>query len=139
MDRLYNKHNKLSLPTKDELLLLLRDLLLGFGQVFVVIDALDECDDDYHKLFEKVIKVIHKWELPHLHFLVTSRREHDIIINMEELVPTELHLSAELVGSDIISYIHSAVENDVRLKRWSHQIQENIKNALIDGANGIYV
>ncbi|KAF8351875.1 ectomycorrhiza-induced ankyrin-domain/NACHT-domain-containing protein [Amanita rubescens] len=138
MDKLYNKHDKLSLPTKDELLTLLLELLQGFGQTYVVIDALDECDDDYHKLFDTVIKVIHKWELPHFHLLVTSRREQDIIMNMEELVPTELPLSAELVGSDIISYINSAVENDGRLKRWSPEIQQVIKGSLISGANGMF-
>ena len=140
MDRLYNRHDSgLSLPTKDELLTLLMELLQGFGQTYVVIDALDECDDDYQKLFDTVIKVIHKWQLPHFHLLVTSRREQDIIINMEELVPTELHLSAELIGSDIISYINSAVENDGRLKRWSHELQQDIKSALISGASGMYV
>ncbi|KAF8326443.1 ectomycorrhiza-induced ankyrin-domain/NACHT-domain-containing protein [Amanita rubescens] len=138
MDKLYNKHDKLSLPTKDELLTLLMELLQGFGQTYVVIDALDECDDDYHKLFDTVIKVIHKWQLPHFHLLVTSRREQDIIMNMEELVPTELHLSAELVGSDIISYINSAIENDGRLKRWSSEIQQDIKDSLISGANGMF-
>jgi hypothetical protein len=139
MDKLYNKHDKLSLPTKDELLTLLMELLQGFGETYVVIDALDECDDDYHKLFDTVIKVIHKWQLPHFHLLVTSRREQDIVMNMEELDPTELYLSAELVGSDIISYINSAVENDGRLKRWSPEIQHVIKNSLISGANGMHV
>ena len=139
MDRLYSKHDNLSLPTKDELLTLLMELLQGFEQAYVVIDALDECDDDYQKLFDQLIKVIHKWKLPYFHLLVTSRREQDIIINMEELVPTELHLSAELVSSDIISYIDSAVENDGRLRRWSHEIQQDIKKALIRGANGMYV
>ncbi|KAF8326451.1 ankyrin repeat-containing domain protein [Amanita rubescens] len=138
MNKLYHKHDKLSLPTKDELLSLLMELLQGFEQTYVVIDALDECDDDYCKLFDTVIKVIHKWKLPHFHLLVTSRRERDIIMNMEELVPTELHLSAELVGSDIISYINSAVENDSGLKRWSPEIQGVIKNSLISGANGMF-
>jgi len=135
MDRLYNKHDKLSLPTKNELLTLLMELLQCFEQTYVVVDALDECDDDYLK----VVRVMHKWQLPHFHLLVASRREKDIIINMKELVPTELHLSAELVAFDIISYIHSAVENDGKLNRWSHEIQEDIKNALICGANGMYV
>ncbi|KAF8333766.1 ankyrin repeat-containing domain protein [Amanita rubescens] len=138
MDKLYNKHDKLSLPTRDELLTLLLELLQGFRETYVVIDALDECDDDYHKLFDTVIKVIHKWQLPHFHLLVTSRREKDIISNMEELVPTELHLSAGLVGSDIISYINLAIENDGRLKRWSPEIQQVMKNSLIGGANGMF-
>ena len=45
VDRLYRKHDKLSLPTKDELLTLLMELLQGFRQTYVVIDALDKCDD----------------------------------------------------------------------------------------------
>jgi hypothetical protein len=139
MDELYNKHNKLNLPTEDELLALLMRLLQDFGQTYVIIDALDECGNDYDQLFDKVIKVIHGWQLVHFHLLVSSRREEGIIINMEEMAPTQICLTADLVGNDITSYIDSAVVNAPRFKKWGSAVQQDIRNALIGGANGMCV
>ena len=138
---LYESHNKLNIPTEDELLELLLELLQHFkhAHVYVVIDALDECAN-YDKLFDQVIKPMHRlWHLPHLHLLVSSRREHYIINTMGECTMGEICLSAELVSSDITSYIQSAVGNEYRMKRWSTAIQEDVKGALISGSNGMYV
>ena len=138
LQRLYVKHDKLHLPTEDELLDVLQELLQSFQQAYVVVDALDECDD-YYQLFDNVIKVMHAWDVPHFHVLMSSRREHNIIINMEECATAEIYLSANLVGSDIISYVHSVVGKDLRLRKWGHTVQQNVADALIRGANGMYV
>ena len=124
-------------PTEDELLGMLRKLLQCFKQTYVVIDALDECDD-YNQVFDRV-KTIHGWQLSCLHLLVSSRREQKIIEIMEQCTPTEVCLSTEVVSSDIISYIHSAFRKDHRLKRLNLTLQEHIKRVLINGANGMYV
>ena len=50
LERLYNQHEKIHLPTEDELIYLLKELLQSSEQAYIVIDALDECDD-YHLLF----------------------------------------------------------------------------------------
>ena len=106
--------------------------------IVTVIDALDECDD-YCQLFDQVIRVIHEWQLPQLHLLVSSRREQDIIITMGECTLAEISLSAGLVQGDIISYINSVIRKDHRLMKWDHKVQQDVKNALINGANGVYV
>jgi hypothetical protein len=137
MQKLYEKHAKLYSPTEDELLELLLELLKGFEQAYIIIDALDECDE-YHQLFD-LIRTIHQCQMEsHLHLLVSSRREQDIIVMMEECHTAEVQLSANFVGTDIMSYVQSAV-GEYRLKRWGHKIQELIKGKLINGANGMYV
>lgn len=141
MSSLYESHDKINSPTEDELLKLLLKLLQHYKQahIYVVIDALDECAN-YDKLFDQVIKPIHgQWHLPHLHLLVSSRREHYIINTMGEYALAEICLSAELVSSDIISYIQSAVGNEYRIKTWGTAIQEDVKEALISGSSGMYV
>jgi len=136
---LYNTNANLAhYPTEDELLQLLMKLVQCFKQTYIIIDALDECDD-YHQLFDQVIKVIHNWQLPHFHLLVSSRREQHIVVTMGECAPGEIYLSAELVAHDILSYIHTVVDRDHRLRRWGHTIQQDVKDALIRGANGMYV
>ena len=138
IDQLYEQHVQLHKPTEDEILHLLMKLLCCFKQAYMVIDALDECDD-YCQLCDQVIRVIHEWQLPQLHLLVSSRREQDIIVTMGEYTLAEISLSAGLVQSDIVSYIHSVVGKDPRLKKWGHKVQEDVKSALISGANGMYV
>ena len=138
LERLYKKHDRLYLPTEDELLNLLKELLQSFDQAYIIIDALDECDD-YYLLFDKVIQVMHTWDLSHLQVLVCSRREKNIIDTMEEYATTQICLSSDLVGSDIISYIHSVVGKDPRLRKWGHTVQQDVMDALIKGANGMYV
>ena len=139
MERLYEKYDKLYTPTEDDLLELLMELLQDFKQAYIVIDALDECDaSEYHQLFE-LINVIHGWELPHFHFLLSSRREQDILIAIKGCITAEICLSEELVGNDIISYIHATVGKQYRLNRWGNTIIEYVKETLISGANGMYV
>ena len=138
LERSYIKHDKLYLPTEDELLNLLKELLYSFHQTYIVIDALDECDD-YDLLFDQVIKVVHSLDVSHLHILVTSRREQHIVNTMERCATTEICLVAELVGSDIRSYVHSVVGKDPRLRRWGQTVQQDVIDALISGANGMYV
>jgi hypothetical protein len=112
---LYEKHNKLYSPTEDEILDLLVKLLQGFNEVYVIIDALDECDE-YHHLLD-VINIIHNRQLSHFHLLVSSRAEQDILEAMEGCTTAELCLSAQLVRSDIISYVNDAVAKP-RFRRW---------------------
>lgn len=137
MEKLYEKHAKIYSPTEDELLELLLELLKGFEQAYIIVDALDECDE-YHQLFE-LITAIHQGQVEsHLHLLVSSRREQEIIVMMEECHMAEVQLSAEFVETDIMSYVQSAVK-EYRLKRWGHKVQDLIKEKLISGANGMYV
>ena len=109
---LYEKHDKLYSPTEDELLELLVKLLQGFNEAYIIIDALDECD---------VVNNIHSRQLPHFHFLVSSRMDQDILEAMKGCTTAELCLSAQLVRSDIISYVNHAVMKQHRLRRWGHE------------------
>ena len=137
MQMLYEKHDKLHFPTEDELLDLLMKLIQSFKQTYIVIDALDECEcDDYNQLFH-VIKTIHSRQLSHLHLVVSSRREQDILEQMKECT-AEICLSAELVESDIISYVDATVAKEHKFQKWSPSVQAWIKEALINGANGMF-
>ena len=96
MQTLY-ENNKLYSPTKHELLDLLVKLLQSFTKAYIIIDALDECDD-YHHLFD-VINTIHSRKLPHSHILVSSRREEEILACIKGCT-AEICLSARLIEND---------------------------------------
>ena len=136
MQKLYEKYDNLHSPAKDELLDLLVKLLQGFNEAYIIIDALDECDE-YGHLFD-VINSIYSRQLSHLHLLVSSRRDQDIQESMERCTTAEIHLSADLVGDDIVSYVNAAVIKEHKFRKWGHAVQGQIKGALVSGANGMF-
>ena len=90
-----------------------KKLLNDFIQVYIIIDALDECTA-YDQLFE-VIGSILEWQMSKCHLLVTSRREEKILATIQEWAPVEMLLSADLIESDIILYTQFAVGNTQKL------------------------
>ena len=133
---LYEKHHKLDSPTNQELLDLIVKLIQSFKEVYIVIDALDECDDYIH--FLDVINAIHSRQLSHLHILVTSRREDDILESINGHITAEIHMSVKSTKADIISYVNAAVEHEHSFRKLSHAGQKCIREALLGGANGMF-
>ena len=137
MENLYEKHDQIHKPTDDELKDLFMELLQGFNQAYVVIDALDECEE-YELLFEMVKSILER-QMSHCHLLVSSRREKRILDTLQECNPTDIHLSPDLVGGDIASYIHFSIKMEKNFKRWDAATQHHIEGTLTNGAHGMYV
>ena len=38
----------------------------------------------------------------------------------------------------IISHVHATVSNEHKFKKWSNAVQGQIKEALVDGSNGMF-
>ena len=110
----------------------LRELLNGCSQVYVVMDALDECIE-FEKLHQS-IKIIVGWQIPGCHLLVTSRSEKYDVDEKDNII--EIKLSAEAVHVDIASYVSAALESS-RLKGLKKTAKEDVKHALLDGAHGM--
>jgi hypothetical protein len=107
--------------------------------VFILVDALDECprNTGREELLD-LIRDIKSWSLSNLHLLVTSRREPDI---KEAIMPllTSLEISIQGPGveSDIKLHITSQLATDPKLKKWSSDFKIEIENTLLAGANGM--
>ena len=71
-------------PPVDALQEVLRSIIQELPEVYVVLDALDECAQ--HEELMQTLKAIAGWKLQNLHLLVTSRREHAIESTLEEFV-----------------------------------------------------
>lgn len=63
-------------PTDDELRNLLRQLFDCFNQVFIVLDALDECTERHELIL--ALEEIATWQNSKLHLLSTSRKEFEL-------------------------------------------------------------
>lgn len=142
LDSLYSDcANGTQQPNLDQLLSVSHRVLdcINDGDIFFVIDALDECKERGELL--RLLEGIYEQKHPKLHILVTSRQELDIEESLEAMTNDEARIciQSELVQGDILTYIQDRLETDTTLKRFKRQpkIQEKIREALIEKADGM--
>ncbi|KAI6864836.1 Pfs, NACHT and ankyrin domain protein [Hortaea werneckii] len=126
--------------SEQQLLNALRDIMETLPMPFVVLDALDECNDR-ERLFE-ILKEIHSWGNESLHMLVTSRKEVGIEDTLEDLVlfANRTCLESHLVDEDIRTYVHDRLTEDKSFRRWQRdpEMQEEIEQTLGKQACGMF-
>ncbi len=126
-------------PTSDALLTTLRQMIGEFSEVFVILDALDECKERQELLED--INEIAGWKSEKLHILATSRREKDIEESLSLFVSDERKVcfQNEPVNDDIRAYIQKRLQTDQNLKRWRNkpEVQQEIETKLMDKADGM--
>jgi hypothetical protein len=122
-------------PTQGALEHALQQILDIPGETFIILDALDECKDreELLLLLERLIS----WGAGSLHVLATSRRERDIEESLTPLVTSEICLHSALVNVDIDTHISQRLQNDPKLKKWPVNVRGEIKDALMEGAQGM--
>lgn len=140
LESLYSsKMNGNQQPTTNELLTTLRQIIQGFEETFVILDALDECKDRQELLagIEEMIR----WKTGKLHMLVTSRKENDIEEWLNPLSNEEgkICIQSALVNDDIRTYVHERIQIDRGLKRWQKkpEVQQEIETTLMSKADGM--
>jgi hypothetical protein len=125
----------------------MKDMLELSGQpaIYFVIDALDECPNDFGVVSprEKVLNFIEdlvELHLPNLRICVASRSEADILDILQPLASYIICLhDEEGQKQDIISYINSVVQSDRKMRNWRAEDRQLVINALTQRADGMYV
>ncbi|KAA6415797.1 MAG: hypothetical protein FRX48_00515 [Lasallia pustulata] len=127
-------------PDVEGLLIVLKEVVEGFDETYIVLDALDECSDR-EELLERMGE-IQGWKLRQLRMLVTSRWLIDIKESLEPLTEPrgKICIQSSLVDADILTYVRGRLQNDRALKRWRGmpQVQEEIETTLKEKANGMF-
>ena len=132
--------NGMQQPTMDSLLSALRQTVEASGETFVILDALDECEnrDELLDSFSN----IGTWKINNLHLLVISRKEPDIDECLSGFVADDRKMSiqSELVSSDICAFVQDSLQTNRKLRRWQKDldIQREIEATLTDKADGMY-
>jgi hypothetical protein len=126
-------------PTDEALLNTLGQLVKDFDQVYIILDALDECAERL-PLLDGLMEM-HNWNHPALHILVTSREEKDIEDELIDLLEKEqkVLIHKSFIEADIRAYIASRLQTDRNLRRWrkDDEVQLTIANRLIEKADGM--
>jgi hypothetical protein len=112
-----------------------------FTQVYVVLDALDECTQRSELM--DVLGLVAGWRLDSLHLLMTSRKERGIESALENYVDERdtVCLQRDVVDQDIQRYVRQRLRDDKGLAKWNKDaaIRQEIEAALMRGAQGMYV
>ena len=119
--------------------------LPGQGQIYIIVDALDECPNfpGMPSAREDVldfIEVIVDLKLPEVNLCVASRPEMDIRLVLEPLTTLKISLHDELgQKNDIIEYINSIVrsESDRSMRRWKEEDKQLVIDTLSSKADGM--
>ena len=126
-------------PTNETLLETLHQMMRGFEETYLVIDALDECLKRDELLTN--IEQLTSWKDANLHILTTSRKEREIEESIELLTDNQerICIQSALVSDDIRAYVRDRLRTDRGLRRWQKQpkVQQEIEDMLMDKADGM--
>lgn len=126
-------------PTMESLIHALHQMIEAPGEMFIVLDALDECENRNELL--DCISTICAWKSEDLHMLITSRKEKDIDDVLTEFIPEHdiIPLQSVLVNNDIFAYVQDRLRRDRNLRRWQKdpKIQREIEVTLMEKADGM--
>ncbi|KAM3531642.1 hypothetical protein NHJ13051_000707 [Beauveria bassiana] len=128
-------------PSEDALQEILQAMMQECGEVWLVLDGLDECETRSQNAVGGTMPWIQKLRgsLTNIHLLVTRRPVHDIQSCIETWACAEemISLQSDLVAHDIKAYIETQVQ---QIKRWQAKpdVQRLIARTLRNGANGMF-
>ncbi|RKL00715.1 hypothetical protein BFJ68_g12581 [Fusarium oxysporum] len=132
-----------SQATVEQLESTFRDILSVGGEVFVLIDALDEYQNRSTQRDDLLtwIESFHN-EPVNTNLLVTSRPEHDIKTSIETWADSDsiISLKTDNVGRDISDYVRDEVTKSTSFRRWHGHTstQNDIVNTLTAKADGVF-
>ena len=147
LSSLYSVHdNGTQLPSQDALMECLKNILKlsGQGEIYIVVDALDECPKVSGILMPReqvlaIIKELFDLRLPHVHFCITSRLEVDIRYAFEGLSALREVALHEQAGQiqDIFDYIEYVVSSDSWMQRWREEDRHLVVKTLTEKGGGM--
>jgi hypothetical protein len=131
-------------PTTSALTKCLKDMLTlpGQGQIYIIVDGLDECPDlsGTPSAREEVLELVEELvglKLSNLHLCVASRPEFYIRKTLETLEPLQISLHDERGQTEAIAeYIKSVVHSDRKIRSWRDEDKELVIQVLSERANG---
>ena len=142
----YSKHGDGTQQPSQEVLLECLKAMLNVprqGELYIVVDALDECPSfpGCPTPRERVLAILRELvvlRLPHVHLCFTSRPEVDIQKAIKDLAVHNVSLH-EQVGQnqDIFKYIEFIFSSDQHIQRWKEEDKQLAKDTLLRGARGM--
>ena len=124
---------KKTFPILSELSKVFKAEMADFSKLFIVLDALDECNSDTRpELLSELASLG-----PQLHLLVTSRPN---IGTVMQIFPKPIRLEIRASGKDMEKYLEKRIRMNENLREQvKGKFRKEITKAIIDKAKGMYV
>lgn len=136
LHKLYKQHTtKATRPTLEEISGVLRAKSDQFKRLFVVVDALDECDD-IDGCRESLLTELQN--LGNINLMITSRPH----IGIDDPVIKILQLEIRANDEDLGKYVDGRIKRQARLAKHAREhanLQEDIRRTIIETARGMCV
>ena len=123
-------------PLDDQLQDILRHILDGFSDAYIVIDALDECTDRRMTLdwVNQLVAHTDRRVGKRLHIVVTSRPEPDIGEVFGVLDQHSIDVGETTANEDITTYLEHQMK--LQFQQYDENTRKKIENSLTEGAEG---
>ncbi|KAI9878518.1 MAG: hypothetical protein M1830_000699 [Pleopsidium flavum] len=139
VQKLYDVHAKQQKqPDRSNLIEIFHSLLKGFRRAHLMMDALDECSERQAMLELIAEMVARDQNLKKVNLLITSRRERDIEITLQDILTNSICIQSAQIEADIRLHVNSRLSQDSKLKRRPETVKKEIEKTLVDGANGMF-
>ncbi|KAF7889319.1 uncharacterized protein EAF01_010812 [Botrytis porri] len=131
-------------PTFKKMMKILKSVVVGLQDVYLVVDALDEYPKTERDLLLETLKDIHQWKIDSIHIFVTSRVEDDIryhLANLSERDVSDSYQSIRVQDPNISEDIKKFLNNkicDFRQKMWSSELREEVVDSIVRQADGMF-
>ena len=123
-----------NLPSRAAVQQICQTVLQHLPEAFVIIDALDECNE-IGQVASWLKKLLSTGE-GGLHVLMTSRDKQDITSHLSKIPQQVIHVD-DFTSQDIELYINSKMQDYLQITLWNQKIQTDIRESLLAGAGGM--
>ncbi|KAJ6465578.1 hypothetical protein DFH09DRAFT_1295347 [Mycena vulgaris] len=118
-----------TLPTYQELQKILEALLMELGHTYIILDALDECQEGDQRRLVDFISALRKWTQTPLHLLLTSQPRRVFAERLPGI--TYIELGSDLAQEDIRIFVESELQ---RLGPWASRAADRV----VSKSNGMF-
>lgn len=131
---LYDNHYlKRTRPSHEEIVRTLQTVITSYSRIFIIIDALDECEDSFANRREFLSDILTLQAKTGTNIFATSRFNHDI----EKAFRGSLRLEIRATRVDIEEYLNRRLLNSRRLISEDFPLREEIKSKIAEAADGM--
>lgn len=123
-------------PSSEDLLNCLIKTLSLFEDVYIMLDALDECSLDVRRKFLSMITQLRNYDDSSLHLLISSRRNIDLQEALRALYPLEISIDAECIVNDVKRYVQTEVQRSEKL-RFFESLEPQIVDTVVQKSQGM--
>lgn len=112
-----------------------RELFSSFRDVYVVVDALDECEQTDEAL--RWIQDVVQNKDGKLHLAVSSRQDQRFRNALEPYAMSTINLNESTFVMDIQLYIRARLSADPRMQKWPPNVRDDVERSLLANAGGL--